>query len=101
MDEVGGHRKRRVFHWSDEARNLIRTLFGSSQNGHNHSNRDRPVLGPIWNQPPPHQTEGALGLLVVLPHNGDLLSKRNIPTMLPAHVVVKIEMVPDATRVGG
>jgi hypothetical protein len=37
MDEVRGQRERRVFHWSEEARELVRDYLKSSRNGQNHS----------------------------------------------------------------
>jgi hypothetical protein len=37
MDEVSGPRKRRVFHWSEEARDLVRNYLRSLRNGQVHS----------------------------------------------------------------
>ena len=37
MDEVSGQRKRRVFHWSEEAREVVRNYLRSSKYGQNHS----------------------------------------------------------------
>jgi hypothetical protein len=36
MDEVSGQTKRRVFHWSEDARELVRNYLRSSKNGQNH-----------------------------------------------------------------
>ena len=37
MDEVSGRRKRRIFHWSEEARELVRNYLRSLRNGQVHN----------------------------------------------------------------
>jgi hypothetical protein len=58
------------------------------------------VRVPNTESAPPHQTKSALGSLVVLADNWDLLSWRDIPTRRPGHVVFKSEVVPDVTLLG-
>jgi hypothetical protein len=59
------------------------------------------VRVPNTESAPPHQTKSALGSLVVLADDGDLLSGCDIPTRRPGHVVFKSEVVSDVTLFGG
>jgi hypothetical protein len=59
------------------------------------------VRVPNTESAPPHQTKSALGLLVVVADDGDLLSGCDIPIQCPGHVVFKSEVVSDVTLFGG
>jgi hypothetical protein len=59
------------------------------------------VRVPNTESAPPHQTKSALGSLVVLADDGDLLSGCDIPTRRPRQVVFKSEVVPDIALFSG